>query len=320
MRCLVTGAAGFIGSALSDRLLSDGHEVVGLDDLSTGQEEFLQGARRSPRFRLVRADARDGDAVRAAAGGCDMVFHLAANADVRFGLQDPRRDLERNVLATSSVLEGMRAAGVCRIAFASSGAVYGDAPGVPTPEDAPFPVQTSLYGASKLACEGLVSAYAEGYGFQAWIFRLASVLGERYSHGHVFDFYRKLKGGAAEIEVLGDGRQRKSYVYVADCVAAMALAVERARDRLTILNVGGEGYCTVDESLGWICDALGVQPARRHTGGDRGWVGDSPFVWLDTTRLGALGWRPTVDTREAVRRTVRYLQANEWLLDRRQCG
>lgn len=320
MRCLVTGAAGFIGSALTDRLLGDGHEVVGLDDFSTGQAEFLEAAVASPRFRLVRADVLDTGAVREAALGCDLVFHLAANADVRHGLQHPRRDLQRNVMATSSVLEAMRAAGVSRLAFTSTGAVYGDAPDVPTREDTRFPVQTSLYGASKVACEGLVTAYAEGCGFRAWIFRLTSVLGERYSHGHVFDFYGKLRDGADEIEILGDGRQRKSYVYVADCVNAIALATAPARERVTIVNVGGPGYCTVDESLGWICEALGARPRRRYAGGDRGWAGDSPFVWLDTARLESLGWRPTVDIREAVLRTVRYLQANEWLLERRRCA
>jgi UDP-glucose 4-epimerase len=320
MRCLVTGAAGFIGSALADRLLGDGHEVVGLDDFSTGQPEFLEDALRSPAFALVRGDVLDTAAVAEALGGCDVVFHLAANADVRFGLRHPRRDLERNALATSSVLEAMRAAGVSRIAFTSTGAVYGDAPVLPTPEDAPFPVQTSLYGASKLAAEGLVSAYCEGYGFRAWIFRLTSVLGERYSHGHVFDFYRKLREGTSEVEVLGDGRQRKSYVDVSDCVSAIALAVGRASAHVTVLNVGGARYCTVDESLGWICEALGRRPRFRYTGGDRGWAGDSPFVWLDTARLEALGWRPTVDIREAVLRTVRYLRDNEWLLERRPCG
>src|SRR5262245_30732915 len=314
---LLTGAAGFIGSTLADRLLADGHDVVGFDDFSTGQAEFLADACRHPRFRLVHGDVLDPAALRPAMDGCDAVFHLAANADVRSGLQHPRRDLERNVLATSNVLEVMRAAGVSRIAFTSSGAVYGDAAVVPTPEDAPFPVQTSLYGASKLACEGLISAYSEGYGVQAWIFRLVSALGERYSHGHVFDFYRLLRSRPDEIEVLGDGRQRKAYVYVQDCVAAMALAVQRARERLTIVNVGGTGTCTVDESLGWICELMGVEPRRRYTGGDRGWAGDSPHVSLDTRRLQALGWAPALEARESVRRTVRYLQANEWLLQRR---
>ena len=315
MRCLVTGAGGFIGSTLTDRLLADGHHVVGFDDFSTGQPEFLAEAGQNPRFRLIRGDVRDAGALRPAVAGCDTVFHLAAHADVRSGLDDPRVDLERNLLATSTVLEAMRAEGVSRIAFTSSGSVYGDA-AVPTPEDAPFPVQTSLYGASKLACEGLISAYAEGYGFQGWIFRLTSALGERYSHGHVFDFYKKLRARPDAVEVLGDGRQRKAYVYVRDCVEAIVLAVSRAQARLTILNVGGE-TCTVDESLSWICEALGVEPRRSYSGGARGWVGDNPHVELDTRRLQALGWRPVTSAREGVRRTVRYLQASEWLLDRR---
>jgi UDP-glucose 4-epimerase len=317
-RCFVTGAAGFIGSALVDRLLLDGAEVVGFDDFSTGQPAFLESARGQPGFTLVEGNARDTEAVAAALAGCDTVFHLAANADVRFGLQHPRTDLEQNTLATSSVLEAMRSRRVSRIVFTSTASVYGEAAQVPTPEDAAFPVQTSLYGASKMAAEGLLSAYAAGYGFQAWILRLCSALGERYSHGHVFDFYARLKADPLSIEVLGDGRQRKSYVYVDDCVEALLAAVRHAPGTPTILNVGGGGPCTVDDSLGWICDELGLSPQRRYTGGPRGWVGDSPLIWLDTRRLQALGWRPRTDTEESVRRTVRYLQRNEWLLERRR--
>ena len=247
-RCFVTGAAGFIGSSLVDRLLRDGAAVVGYDDFSTGQEAFLDDARRQPGFRLVEGDTRDTQAVAGALEGCDTVFHLAANADVRFGLRHPRTDLEQNTLATSSVLEAMRARRVGRIVFTSTASVYGDAVQVPTPEDAAFPVQTSLYGASKLAAEALLTAYAEGYGFQAWILRLCSALGERYSHGHVFDFCARLKADPLSIEVLGDGRQRKSYVHVGDAVEALLAAVRNAPGTPSILNVGGEDSCTVDES------------------------------------------------------------------------
>jgi UDP-glucose 4-epimerase len=316
VQVFVTGCAGFIGSHLVDRLLADGHDVVGLDDLSTGQERFLDDANASGRFRFVRDDARDQDAVAAALGGCELVFHLAANADVRHGLRDPRRDVERNTLATFSVLEAMRRTGARRIAFTSSGAVYGDAARVPTPEDAPFPVQTSLYGASKLAAEALLSAYAEGFGFQVWVLRLVSVLGERYSHGHVFDFYKKLRADPAEVEVLGDGRQRKSYVYVRDCVDALMTAVQRADQPVSVLNVGAAEDCTVDDSLDWICAHLGLQPRRRYSGGARGWAGDSRRVLLDTARLEGLGWCPRVGIREGVERTLRYLQAHPWLLER----
>jgi UDP-glucose 4-epimerase len=194
MRAFVTGAAGFIGSNLVDRLLAEGHEVAGYDDFSTGRERHLEQALRSPGFRLHRGDVLAVESLARAMEGCQQVFHLAANADVRFGFQHPRKDLEQNVLATSNVLEAMRACGLRRIAFSSTGSVYGEASVIPTPEDAPFPVQTSLYGASKLAAEGLLAAYAEGFGFECHVFRFVSILGERYTHGHVVDFLQAVAG------------------------------------------------------------------------------------------------------------------------------
>ena len=209
MRFFVTGSAGFIGSNLTDRLLSEGHQVVGYENFSAGQERFLEKARQSPNFALVHGDTLDLNALTRAMRDSDFVFHLAANADVRFGTEHPRKDLEQNTIATFNVLEAMRANNIKRIAFSSTGSVYGEATVIPTPEDAPFPVQTSLYGASKLAGEGLVAAYCEGYGFQSYIFRFVSILGERYTHGHVFDFYKQLKQDPSKLRVLGDGKQRK---------------------------------------------------------------------------------------------------------------
>jgi UDP-glucose 4-epimerase len=235
---------------------------------------------------------------------------------VRFGTQHPRRDLDQNTVGTFHVLEAMRTAGVGHIAFASTGSVYGEPQLFPTPESCPFPIQTSLYGASKLAGEALVAAYCTGFGVRAHIFRFVSILGERYTHGHVFDFYKQLLAHPDEIVVLGDGKQRKSYLYVADCVDAMLLAVERGSDALTILNLGTDEWCTVDQSLDWICARLGLGPRRRYTGGERGWVGDSPFIFLDTSRVRALGWRPRLSIREAVVRTVDYLRTNDWVLQR----
>ncbi len=317
MRVLVTGAAGFIGSSLVDRLLADGHRVTGVDNLSTGQAEFLEAARAQPEFRLVRADLLDLSALRDAVAGHDVVFHLAANADVRYGTDYPRRDLEQNTIATHNVLEAMRATGVRRLAFASTGSVYGEPSVFPTPEDCPFPVQTSLYAASKVAAEGLIGAYCTGFGMQAVIFRFVSILGERYTHGHVLDFYRKLLADPRAIDVLGNGQQRKSYLYVQDCVDAMLLAVERATEPVSVFNLGTDEYCSVNDSLGWICAELGVDPARRYTGGERGWIGDSPFIFLDCARIRALGWRPSLSIREAVVRTLGYLQASPWVLERR---
>jgi UDP-glucose 4-epimerase len=317
MKAFVTGGAGFIGSNLVDRLLQRGDEVVAYDNLSTGMNEFLVEARKSPRFSFVKGDVLEEAALARAMKGADVVFHLAANADVRFGTQHPRKDLEQNTIATYNVLEAMRANGVKRIAFSSTGSVYGEAAVVPTPETCPFPVQTSLYGASKLAGEGLISAYCEGFGFQGWIFRFVSILGERYTHGHVFDFYKQLLENPRELAVLGNGKQRKSYLYIQDCVSAMFTALEKAEDKVNVFNLGTGEYCEVDDSIGWITESVGLSPNRVYAGGDRGWIGDNPFIFLDTAKIRALGWKPTLTIREGILRTLTYLEANHWVLERR---
>jgi UDP-glucose 4-epimerase len=317
MRVFVTGAAGFIGSTLVDRLLAAGHDVVGFDNFSTGQRRFLHDAVDHAAFTLVEGDTLDLPRLTRAVDGADLVVHLAANADVRFGTEHPSRDLHQNTIATFNVLEAMRAGGVRRIAFSSTGSVYGEAKTFPTPEDAAFPVQTSLYGASKLAGESLIQAYCEGFGFQGYIFRFVSILGERYTHGHVFDFCRSLLSDPSRLRVLGDGRQRKSYLYVHDCVDAILAAVERATGRVNIFNLGTDEYCQVTDSIGWITERLGLAPSLEFTGGDRGWIGDNPFIFLDTSRIRALGWRPALSIREGVVRTVDYLRANPQLFDSR---
>lgn len=315
MKCFVTGAAGFIGSNLVDRLLRDGHEVVGFDNLSTGRRAFISEALASKRVQLVEGDLLDTAALNRAMQGCDVVFHLAANADVRFGTQHPRKDLEQNTMATFNVLEAMRANGVRRVAFSSTGSVYGEPEVFPTPENAPFPRQTSLYGASKLACEGLLQAYSEGFGFQVFIFRFVSILGERYSHGHVFDFYKKLLANPAELNVLGDGHQRKSYLYVQDCLDAVMVAMEKSTDPVNIFNLGTNEFCAVNDSIGWITEALQVTPRLLYSGGSRGWIGDSPFIFLDCSKIRALGWQPKLSIREGILRTLSYLKNNAWLLE-----
>lgn len=316
-QCFITGAAGFIGSNLADRLLASGHRVVGYDNFSTGQERFLELARDHPGFRLVRGDLLDRDSLDAAIEGSDIVFHLAANADVRFGTEHPRRDLEQNTIATWNVLEGMRKYGIRTIGFSSTGSVYGEAAVIPTPESCPFPVQTSLYGASKLAAEGLIQAYCEGFGMQGYIFRFVSILGERYSHGHVFDFYKQLLEHPDHLRVLGNGRQRKSYLYVQDCIDAIVTTAAKAQDKVTVVNLGADEYCEVNDSIGWICERLGVSPKLEYSGGDRGWIGDNPFIFLDTTAMRKMGWANRHSIRNSVVKTVDYLVNNQWLLSSR---
>lgn len=317
MNFFVTGAAGFIGSNMVDRLLQAGHFVIGYDNFSTGQERFLEQALASPRFTLVRGDTLDLPALTAAMRGAEFVFHFAANADVRFGTEHPRKDLEQNTIATYNVLEAIRANNIRRIAFSSTGSVYGEAQVIPTPEDAPFPIQTSLYGASKLAGEGLIQAYCEGYGFQGYIFRFVSILGERYSHGHVFDFYKGLLKNPEELSILGNGQQRKSYLYVQDCVDAIFFVIEKAQAKINIYNLGADEYCQVNDSIGWITGHLGLAPNLKYTGGERGWIGDNPFIFLDTTKIRSLGWKPKLTIQQGIIRTLEYLQANQWLLEQR---
>ena len=208
----------------------------------------------------------------------------------------------------------MRSAGVKKIAFSSTGSIYGEPEVFPTPEDAPFPVQTSLYGATKLAAEGLIAAYCEGFGMQSFIFRFVSILGERYTHGHVLDFYEQLKTHPAYLDVLGNGRQRKSYLYVQDCLSAVLTAIDKANEKINIFNLGVNDYCEVNDSIRWISEYLGVNPEVRYAGGARGWIGDSPFIFLNCDRIRALGWTPQLTIRDGVLRTIEFLQNNEWVL------
>jgi UDP-glucose 4-epimerase len=314
----VTGAGGFIGSTLVDALLADGKIVVGWDNFSTGRPEFLTEARKHPAFTLVEGDNLDAAGLARAMRGCDFVFHLAANADVRFGVEHPGKDFEQNTRATFHVLEGVRTNGIQGLAFSSTGSVYGEAEKIPTPEDCPFPIQTSLYGASKVAGESMIQAYCEGFGIHAYIFRFVSILGPRYTHGHIIDFYKQLMDHPNTLKVLGDGTQRKSYLYVHDCVRAIRHVIEnklaeRAKHRVEIFNLGTDEYCTVRDSIGWICGKLGVTPTLEFSGGDRGWIGDNPFIYLDTGKVRNTGWAPKLSIRQSVEATVEWLKANEWV-------
>lgn len=316
MHYFITGGAGFIGSNATDRLLSMGHKVTVYDNFSTGNRQFLANAEKDSNFKLIEGDTLDLPSLTKAMEGCEFVFHLAANADIRFGLEHPRKDLEQNTIATFNVLEAMRANSIKKIVFSSTGPVYGEPEIFPTPENLPMPVQTSLYGASKLAGESMIQAYCEGFGFQSWIFRFVSLLGERYSHGHVYDFYKKLLNTPEELHILGNGLQKKSSLYIQDCLDAILIAIEKATDKINIFNLGTDEYCEINDSAKWIAEHMGLTPKYTYSGGERGWIGDPPFVFLDIKKIMSLGWKPKLSIKEAVLKTVDYLKENQWILDR----
>lgn len=306
---LVTGGAGFIGSHVVDALLARRARVTVVDNFSTGFREFLPSREG---LRVVEADLLEVRRVEEAMRGVDFVFHMAANADIKDNLKEPRRCVDQNVVATQNVLEAMRAANTRDIAFASTGSVYGEPSVFPTPEDAPFPVQTSIYATSKVAAEGLLSSYALGFDMRTWAFRFVSLLGPRYTHGHVMDFWRKLKRDPSRLEVLGDGKQRKSYLHVGDCVAAMLLAIEKATGPVNVFNLGHDASIVVSESIAIITRTLGVNPRLEFTGGARGWVGDSPRIELDIRRIRSLGWAPTKTIEHSIVETLRFLGDNPY--------
>lgn len=314
---LVTGAAGFIGSSLVDGLLSRGFEVVGVDNFATGRKRFLETALKNPNFTLHERDLCDPKALDDLLKiETERVFHLAANADVRFGLDHPRKDLDQNIIVTWNVLEAMRRKGVKKIAFSSTGSVYGEAPVIPTPENCPFPIQTSLYGTAKLAAESFIASYTEGYGFKGHIFRFVSIMGERYTHGHVFDFIQKLKQDPSKLYILGNGKQRKSYLYIQDCINAILTAVDyETPNAVEIYNLGTDEYVDVDTSVGVITRVMGLNPKREYAGGERGWVGDNPFIFLDCSKIKKTGWKAEKTIQQSVELTTKYLLENPWVFE-----
>jgi len=316
-KALVTGGAGFIGSHVVDELVRRGWDVKVYDNLSTGFLKHLEPARQSGRVTVVEADILDLASLTDAMAGVHSVFHLAANADVRGGTHNTRIDLEQNVIGTHAVLEALRAAGGEEIVFTSSATVYGEPDVFPTPESYSA-LQTSVYGASKLAGEAFIQAYSEYFGIRCLIFRFVSWIGERYSHGVIFDFVQKLRRNPTELEILGDGNQRKSYLHVEDGIRGIFLAVDRMPELKSVINLGHEEYMRVTELARIVCDEMGLRDvAFRFSGGVRGWLGDSPFVHLDIMKIRGVGFRPAVTIEQGVRRTVRYLLANDWLLKER---
>ncbi|HHF56666.1 MAG TPA: NAD-dependent epimerase/dehydratase family protein [Thermoplasmatales archaeon] len=307
MKALVTGGAGFIGSHLIDALLSRGYEVSCIDNFSSGKREFIE-------HNLERIELYEGDLLRQqdiskAIDGCDVVFHLAANPDVRIGAINTRTHVDNGILATYNLLEEMRKKSINKIIFTSSSTVYGEASIIPTPENYGPLIPISLYGAAKLAAEALISSYCHTFDMEAIIYRFANVVGPRSTHGVIYDFIKKLRKNPQELEILGDGKQRKSYLYVDDCIDAMLFGMEKAKEKVEIFNIGSEDWVEVKEIADIVSEEMGLKPEYRFTGGidGRGWKGDVKFMRLDISKLKNMGWKPKHSSREAIRLTAKWL-------------
>ncbi|MDP6865163.1 MAG: NAD-dependent epimerase/dehydratase family protein [Candidatus Poseidoniaceae archaeon] len=308
MRALVTGGAGFIGSHLVDRLVARGDEVVVVDDLSSGVIGFIQDHIDSGNIIFHQVDITDIESLKPTMTGVDMVFHLAANPDIRLGTRVTDTDLRQGTIATYNLLEAMRLSDVKKIAFASSSVVYGEDAPMPTPEDHGPCMPISLYGASKQAGEGLISSWVGTFGFQAWVFRFANIIGERGTHGVIFDFIHKLKADPTRLEVLGNGRQEKSYMEVGECADAILHVISNTNDSLNLCNLGSNDTCSVTRIAEIVIAATGNEGAViEYTGGDRGWAGDIPKARLSIDRMKSLGFDINYDSDDAVRHTAEVL-------------
>ena len=314
-KVIVTGGCGFIGSNLVKVLVENGDEVLCLDNLSTGSKRFLESEIQS-QIRFIEADLvlQTHEELLKLAKGVDKVYHLAANADVRDGWMNPSRDLTQNTFATLKIAEIARAAEVEEVVFTSTGCVYGDSKVIPTPEEHPFPIQTSLYGSSKAAGEGILSSYVAQGAFKATVFRFVSVLGQNYHHGHVIDFVRKLRLNSNELEILGNGKQRKSYIHINDCVRALVSL--RGVGSYEVFNIGSRDFIEVIDSAKIISDCMGISPSVKTGDQNRGWVGDNPFTYLDITKAESHGWSPRVNIENSIVETVKWLMSNEWVFSK----
>ena len=314
MKYLITGGAGFIGSNLADEL-SKKNKVTIVDNLSTGFKENLP---KNKNIKFIKCNLLDKKKLFKIFKGHKIVFHLAANADIRFGLEHPKKDLEQNAIATFNVLEAMRFNKIKKIVFTSTAPVYGMNKIFPTPENASMTYQNSLYGASKLYCEGLISSYCEGYNLQSWIFRFVSILGPRYSHGHVFDFVKNLLKNPNKLKILGDGKQRKSYLHVFDVINAIKIALKKSNQKVNIFNLGHNNYINVNKSVKIIEMMMDLKPRKFYTGGKSGWIGDLPFVFLDNKKIKNLGWRPKITITQGIKDTSNWLIKNKWIFKKRK--
>jgi UDP-glucose 4-epimerase len=312
LHILVTGGAGFIGSHVTDRLIEMGNKVTVFDNMSSGRMEFIEHNLKNPNFKLIVGELLDTHAIEKACKDIDFVFHIAANPDVRLGAVDTKVHFDQNITATYNVLEAMRKNNVKNIAFTSTSTVYGEAEIIPTPENYGPLVPISLYGASKLACEALITSYSHTFDMNSWIFRFANIIGDRGTHGIIVDFIEKLRKDPAELEILGDGKQSKSYLHVRECVDAMMFSVSNSDREVNIFNIGSEDATNPTRIGEIIVEEMGLDNVKfNYTGGSRGWKGDVPKMMLSINILKELGWKNEWGSQKSVRETVKALLSSK---------
>lgn len=309
----VTGGAGFIGSNLCDRLLNNGDEVICYDNLSRGRAEFISNAKLNKKFNFIHGDILDSKLLEISIKDCDIVWHLAANADIKKGILNVSRDLEQNTIGTFNVMKAAVDAKIEKFIFASTSAIYGEHEEYPTPENCSFPVQTSFYSASKLAGESLIQAFTEAFEIKSYIYRFSSILGPRYTHGHVYDFIEKLKKNPHILDILGNGNQIKCYLHVEDLINAMLNIISLEYKYPSIYNLGNGEIITIKDSAKIITDTMNLCPEFRYQESKNGWIGDNPIINLDVSLLMSTGWRPLWGTSEAVVDTVLWLLENQYV-------
>jgi len=309
-KILVTGGAGFIGSHIVDKLIKSGNEVIVFDNLSSGKLEFIEHHIKAPNFKLIEGDLLDQNSIEKACKGIDFIYHVAANPDVKLGASDTRIHFDQNILATYNLLEAIRKNRVKKIAFTSTSTVYGEASIMPTPENYGPLVPISLYGASKLACEALITAYSHTFDLQAWIFRFANIVGPRGTHGIIIDFINKLQNNSSQLEILGDGKQEKSYLHVSECVESISFSIENSKENVNIFNIGSEDTINATTIGKIVVEEMGLSNVQfLYTGGSRGWKGDVPRMRLEIEKLKAMGWKPVYNSERSVRETTKNLLA-----------
>jgi UDP-glucose 4-epimerase len=310
-RIFITGGAGFIGSHLVDRFMALGNRVVVFDNLSTGMLNNIEHHNKIPNFSFLEGNLLDEITLTKAMDGCELVFHMGGHADVTGGVANPRLDLENNTIATLNVLEAMKLNHIHQIIFASSSTVYGDTSSVPVPEHYGPLLPVSLYGASKMAAEALISAYCHIYDMQSWIFRFANIIGKRQRHGVIIDFIHKLRSNKKELEILGDGHQCKPYLHFSECVDGILFGYKHATEKVNIFNIGVESTTDVDTIARIIIHEMKLGGVKLiYTGGDKGWKGDIPKYRFNIDKIKSLGWQPKMTSDEAVKKSTREIITN----------